>query len=98
VTVLEEVQHCTDGTRSSVTCLPARWQYSLVCFFLHPLECTGCQDRPAMASLRVMQALADNRIAFVYFYPTDRGTGKRIFAEGIQNATLLNIGLNTKEY
>lgn len=45
-TVLGEVQHRAGGTRSSVTCLPTRWQYSLICSFLHP---SGRQGVPRRA-------------------------------------------------
>lgn len=43
-------------------------------------------------------SLGHNRIAFVYFYPTDRDTGKATFAEGIQNSTLMDTGLDTREH
>lgn len=61
-------------------------------------SCTLLNAGTAKTGLQWPACLADNRIAFVYFSPTHRGTGKRISAEGMQNSTLLNVGLNTMEH
>lgn len=95
VTVLGEEQPGADGSGTPRGAFPLDGNAALPVPGA-PWGGRESRDGPAKASL--CASLRDNRIAFVYFYPTDRDTGKAIFAEGIQDSTLMDTVLDASVY